>query len=160
FPGDMPVARSSMRVLALVNDAFGGHGGIAQYNQQFLSSLAACTQVGEVIVLPRTSARSPGDLPDRLYQARPVRGKFAYSIAAFAAARAHWPIDVVFCGHTFLAPLAAVIAKLMGARFWVQAHGFDAWHELPWLHRRSIESADLVFSVSRYTKRRLLEWVG
>jgi phosphatidyl-myo-inositol dimannoside synthase len=155
-----PMAECSLRVLALVTDAFGGHGGIAQYNQQFLSSLAACTLVGEVIVLPRRSARSPGDLPHRVHQRRPVRGKFAYSIAAFAAARAHWPINVVFCGHIFLAPLAVVIAKLMGARLWVQVHGIDAWHELPWLFRRSVESADLVISVSRYTKRRLLEWLG
>src|SRR6266508_1097186 len=73
-----PMAKCSLRVLALVTDAFGGHGGIAQYNQQFLSSLAACTLVGEVIVLPRRSALSPGDLPHRVHQRRTVRGKCAY----------------------------------------------------------------------------------
>jgi phosphatidyl-myo-inositol dimannoside synthase len=154
------MAECSLRVLALVTDAFGGQGGIAQYNQQFLSSLAECAAVEEVIVLPRRSVLSAGELPHRLHQRRPVRGKFAYSIAAFAAARAHSPINVVFCGHILMAPLAAVIAKLMGAHFWVQVHGFDAWQELPWSHRHAIESADLVISVSRYTKRRLLEWVG
>jgi phosphatidyl-myo-inositol dimannoside synthase len=155
------MAECPLRVLALVTDAFGGHGGIAQYNQQFLSSLAACTPIEEVAVLPfNRSERSPGDLPHRLYQHPCVSGKFVYSIAAFAAARAHSPISVVFCGHILMAPLAAVVAKLMGARLWVQAHGVDVWRELPWLYRRSIESADLVISVSRDTRRRLLEWIG
>jgi len=45
-----------LRVLALVTDAFGGHGGIAQYNRDFLSALAECEGVGEVIVLPRAGA--------------------------------------------------------------------------------------------------------
>ena len=59
-----------------------------------------------------------------------------------------------------MAPLAAVIAKLVGAPLWVQVHGVDAWQELSALHRRSVETAALVTSVSRYTRRRLLEWVG
>jgi phosphatidylinositol alpha-1,6-mannosyltransferase len=154
------MAGCSLRVLALATDAFGGHGGVAQYNQQFLSSLAGCSPIGEVIVLPRRAALSLGDLPPRLQQRRPVEGKIPYSIAAFAVARAHSPINVVFCGHIFMAPLAAVVAKLIGARLWVQLHGVDAWQELPWLYHRSLESADLVLSVSRYTRRRLLEWLG
>jgi phosphatidyl-myo-inositol dimannoside synthase len=158
--GDKPAATSSMRVLALMTDAFGGHGGIAQYNQQFLSSLAACTQIEEVAVLPFSrSEPSPRDLPHRVHQHPCVSGKFAYSIAAFAEARAHGPISVVFCGHILMAPLAAIVAKLMGAQLWVQAHGVDVWQELSWLYRRSIESADLVIAVSRDTRRRLLAWI-
>ena len=59
-----------------------------------------------------------------------------------------------------MAPLAAIIAKGLRARFWVQVHGIDAWQELSWLCRRSVETAALVTSVSRYTRRRLLQWVG
>ena len=39
-------------------------------------------------------------------------------------------------------------------------HGVEAWEELSGLHRRSVEAAALVTSVSRYTRRRLLKWVG
>jgi phosphatidylinositol alpha-1,6-mannosyltransferase len=60
----------------------------------------------------------------------------------------------------FMAPLAACIAKLVQARLWVQVHGFEAWEELSTLHRRSAETAAVVTSVSRYTRRRLLKWVG
>ena len=150
----------SLRVLALVTDAFGGHGGIAQYNRDFLSSLATCDRIGDVIVLPRARATPLGTLPSGVRQLPPVQGRLAFSLAALWAARAHRPIDVVFCGHLFMAPLAAVIARLLRARLWVQVHGTEAWQELSRLYRQSVEAADLVTAVSRYTRRRLLEWVG
>jgi phosphatidylinositol alpha-1,6-mannosyltransferase len=59
-----------------------------------------------------------------------------------------------------MVPLAACVAKLIGARLWVQVHGIEAWQELSFLHRRAVETAFLVTSVSRYTRWRLLEWVG
>ena len=153
------MVESSLRVLALVTDAFGGHGGIAQYNRDFLSALAACEEVREVIVLPRAAPNVPGMLPSHLRQLDPVQGRFAYSFAALRRARTEGPIDVVFCGHLYMATLAAVLAKLLRARLWVQVHGTDAWQELSSLRRRSVETAALVTSVSRYTRRRLLEWV-
>src|ERR1700738_2645490 len=154
------MAESSLRVLALVTDAFGGPGGIAQYNRDFLSALAACEEVREVIVLPRAAANVPGMLPSHLRQLDPVHGRLAYSLAALRRARTEGPIDVVFCGHLYMATLAAVLAKLLRARLWVQVHGTDAWQELSSLCRRSVETAALVTSVSRYTRRRLLSWVG
>src|SRR5205823_6557753 len=85
--------------------------------------------------------------------------RLTYSLAALRAARAHPPIHIVFCGHLFMAPLAAALARLLRARLWMQAHGIEAWHELSGLHRRSVETAALVTSVSRHTRRRLLEWI-
>jgi phosphatidyl-myo-inositol dimannoside synthase len=154
------LAKSPMRVLALVTDAFGGHGGIAQYNRDFLSALARCDRVGDVIVLPRAAASLPDRMPCGVRQLRPVKGRLAYCLAALEKARAHRPIDVVFCGHLLMVPLAAVVAKLLNARLWVQVHGLEAWQELSGLHRRLVESAMLVTSVSRYTRRRLLEWAA
>jgi phosphatidylinositol alpha-1,6-mannosyltransferase len=150
----------SLRVLALVTNGFGGHGGVAQYDRHFLSSLAACDRIGEVIVLPRANATSPHPLPSRVRQLPPARGRVAYSFAALRAARAHRPIDIVFCGHLFMVPLAAALAKLLCAKLWIQVHGIEAWQALSGLHRRSVETAVLVTSVSRYSRRRLLEWVG
>jgi len=150
----------SLRVLALVTDGFGGHGGVAQYNRDFLSSLAACDGIGEVIVLPRVSAFAPGGLPSNVRQLLPVQGRLAYSLAALRAAQALRRIDIVFCGHLFMAPLAAAIAKLLRAKLWVQVHGIEAWQALSWLHRKSVQTATLVTSGSRYTRRRLLEWIG
>src|SRR5215831_15767424 len=112
------MAESPLRVLALVTDAFGGHGGIAQYNRDFLSALARCDRVGDVIVLPRRSPRSVGTLPTGVRQLRPVESSLAYSLAALWTAITYQPIALVFCGHLFMAPLAAVIARVLKIPLW------------------------------------------
>jgi phosphatidyl-myo-inositol dimannoside synthase len=153
------MARAGLRILALVTDAFGGNGGIAQYNRDFLSALARSDGVGDVIVLPRLGTRSAATLPTGVRQLRPVESKLAYSLAALWTAISHQPIGLVFCGHLFMAPLAAVIARVLRVPLWVQVHGIEAWRELSALQRRSVESATIVTSVSRYSRRRLLERV-
>ena len=154
------MARSGLRILSLVTDAFGGAGGIAQYNRDFLSALASFDRVGEVIVLPRRRTMSAGALPAGVRQLCGVENGVAYSLAAFWTAITHRPIDLVFCGHLFITPPAAVIARALSVPLWVQVYGVDAWHELPVLQRRSVESATMITSISRDTRRRLLEWVG
>ena len=152
-----PRSRSCrLRILALVTNAFGSHGGIAQYDRDFLSSLAAFDLTAEVVVLPRQTPAPPGALPAGIRQLSPVQGRLAYSLAALGAAIAHRPIDIVFCGHLFLMPLATLVAKLLGARLWVQVYGIEAWQELSWLDRRLLGTAALITSSSRYTRRRLL----
>src|SRR6476660_7055901 len=76
----------SLRVLALVTDAFGGHGGIAQYNRDFLASLVACGSIAEVTVLPRFAVEPTHCLPAGLRQLRPVKSKFFYSLRAMQLA--------------------------------------------------------------------------
>jgi hypothetical protein len=41
-----PIDRRRLPVLALVPDAFGGFGGIARYNRDLLSALAAADDIG------------------------------------------------------------------------------------------------------------------
>src|SRR5215831_5711292 len=71
----LKMAESPMRVLALVTDAFGGSGGIAQYNRDFLSALARCDRVADVIVLPRLSAKLAGPLPSGVQQLQAVENR-------------------------------------------------------------------------------------
>jgi phosphatidyl-myo-inositol dimannoside synthase len=153
-------AASSLRVFALVGDAFGGRGGIAQYNRDFLSALAKCERIDDVTVLPRACAVPPGQLPAGVRQLPPVHGRLGYSLQALRAARALGTPDIVFCGHLFMVPLAALLAKLSKAQLWVQVHGIEAWQGLSRLHQRSLATASLVTSVSRYTRRQLLHWAA
>jgi phosphatidylinositol alpha-1,6-mannosyltransferase len=155
------MATSGLRILALVTEAFGGRGGIAQYNRDFLSALARCDQVGEVVVLPRFSARSVDTLPTGVRQLRPVESRLTYSLAALWTAITHQPIGFVFGGHLPMAPLAAVVSRVLNVPLWLQIHGIEVfWRELSALERRSVESATIVTTVSRYTRHRLLHWVG
>jgi phosphatidyl-myo-inositol dimannoside synthase len=148
----------SLRVLALVTDGFGGSGGIAQYNRDLISGLAASRCVGHVRVLARTGDATLAVVPDKIHHRPPLRSKPAYAMAAIQAALMDGPWDWVFCGHVNLMPLAAASARVAGARLWLQVHGIEAWEPLRGMRRRAVERADFVTAVSRYTRSRFLTW--
>lgn len=147
----------SLAVLALVTDAFGGKGGIAQYNRDFLSLLAEAGS-GEITVLPRLAADA-AKTPPRIVQKPPRPRPVSYALHAFALALTR-KVDVVFCGHLYLVTLAWLVARLKGAKLVVQAHGIDAWSRPSRLRRRACESADMILCVSRYTRARVLDWAA
>src|SRR5207247_10670663 len=67
-----------LRLLVLLTDAFGGHGGIAKFNRDLLNALCAYPGMEEVTALPRAITGDPGVLPDRLiYETKAARGKGA-----------------------------------------------------------------------------------
>lgn len=140
--------------LALVTDAFGGRAGIAQYNRDILSAVAGSGFASSVTVLPRY-APDRAVVPGGIEQQQPRAGRLGYSLAAFLTALSR-PVGVVFCGHLYMAPLAAVIARLKGAKLVIQTHGIEAWDRPTPAQRSALESADLVLSVSRYTRARVL----
>jgi len=148
-----------LKILALVSDAFGEFGGIAQYNRDLLSALSDFKRIREVIVLPRRTSVDPGELPARIRQLPSPKCKFNYIFASFQAAQKYRPFDLVFCGHLYMAPLARVIAWHLGIPVWIQLHGLEAWDELSPIYRRAAQDAALITSVSRYTRQRLLEWL-
>jgi phosphatidylinositol alpha-1,6-mannosyltransferase len=145
-------------MLALVPDAYGGRGGIAQYNRDFLGALAESGLLSSITVLPRQTIDHP-DPPRRIQQLRARPKRFWYSLTALRMAVAR-RIDVVFCGHLFMAPLAALIAWMKGAKLIVQTHGIEAWPCPSKLQRAAVERADLVLSVSRYTRAAVLGWAA
>jgi phosphatidylinositol alpha-1,6-mannosyltransferase len=145
-------------MLALVTDAFGGRGGIAQYNRDLLSSLAQSGVVSSITALPR-HAPDQAVPPSGILQMPPRVGRIAYTLTALAAALTRH-VDVVFCGHLYMAPLAALIARLKGAKLIAQTYGIEAWPR-PSLHRRvALESADLVLCLSRHTRAAVLGWAA
>jgi phosphatidylinositol alpha-1,6-mannosyltransferase len=144
-----------LKILALVTDAYGGYGGIAQYNRDLFAALELSDRVAAVHVLPRAGrADSPSH---KIAPYAPRRSRSGYSAQALALAAAT-RFDLVFCGHLFHAPLAAMICRLTGAKLWLQAHGVEVWARPGRLIRAAVARADLVTAVSRYTRRRLLGW--
>jgi phosphatidylinositol alpha-1,6-mannosyltransferase len=152
------VTKQTYTVLALVPDAYGGRGGIAQYNRDFLGALAESGLLSSITVLPRKTIDRP-DPPRGIQQLRAHSGRLWYSLAALRMAVAR-PIDVIFCGHLFMAPLSALIAWLKGAKLIVQTHGIEAWPPPLKLQHLAVERANLVLSVSRYTRAAVLGWAA
>ena len=55
---------TALRMLMLLTDGFGGFGGIAKFNRDFLQALDACELVERVQALPRL-------VPDPIERGRP-----------------------------------------------------------------------------------------
>lgn len=147
-----------MRILALVTDCFGGRGGIAQYNRDLMSAMSNSPRIEKVVVLPRHGHTDGADLPSKVDQRPPLAGRARFSFAAMELALKGGPFDVVFCGHLYLAPVVAAISRLISRPMWLQVHGVDAWERPTRLLQASMEQAELVTAVSRYTRRRILQW--
>jgi phosphatidyl-myo-inositol dimannoside synthase len=152
--------RAGIRVVALVTDAFGGFGGIAQYNRDFLAALAQVNRVEWITVLPRFGDVSGQTLPAKLRQFPAVHNKLAYAAKALSKLPATGRVDVIYCGHINMMPVAVLLARLSGASLWLQIHGIDAWEQPSRLIQWSVSQADLVTAVSRYTRRRFLSWAS
>ena len=152
------MVKRSYAMLALVPDAYGGRGGIAQYNRDFLGALAESRLFSSITVLPRL-APDHVNPPFGIEQWAARSGRIAYSTAALRKAL-FGRIDMVFCGHLYMSPLAALIAWMKGAKLTVQTHGIEAWPCPSRLQRTAVEQADLVLSVSRYTRAAVLGWAA
>lgn len=146
-----PHDRSGLRVLALVTEAFGGYGGIAQYNRDFLSALALNEDISEIIVLPRLGYAGDGELPPGVLQRAPVFSRLIYSARAIAEAARRKP-DIVFSGHLYMGALALGLAGFYGARLISQLHGTEIWNPVAKVNLIPLEHSDRVLCVSRDTK--------
>jgi phosphatidylinositol alpha-1,6-mannosyltransferase len=147
--------RGRPAALALVTDAFGGRGGIAQYNRDLIGAWAASPRLANLDVLPRRAEDPTGALPAKVGQRAAHAGRLAYSAAAWRATRSGKP-EVLFCGHLYMAPLAAALARRAGAKLVIQLHGIEMWRRPTTAQRRALSEADLVLAVSRDTRARAL----
>lgn len=143
-----------MKVLALVTDAFGSSGGIAQYNRDFLTALSETG--AEVVVQPRYAAADP-PVPKNIRQLAPRAGRSAYGVAVLRSALAS-RFDVIFCGHLYMAALARMAAGMRRSRLVIQLHGIEAWTPPRRGARAAFEQGDLVLAVSRFTRSAALRW--
>jgi len=145
------------RILALVTEAYGASGGIAQYNRDFLCAVAAAGDRPSIEVLPRYADGHGGAQAPGVVQRKARPGKLAYAFGALVFALKYRP-DLVFCGHLYTAPLAGFVARLCGARLWVQIHGIEIWRRPSPSMLKVLNGSDLVLCVSRDTRNRLLAW--
>jgi len=151
-----------MRVLMLLTDAYGGFGGISQYNRDFLEALCALPEVAAVEALPRLAAPPLGSLPDKLtFNLAGLGGVPRFVGAALRHGMIGPKPDIVICGHINLLPLCALIARVRGAQLVLLIYGIDAWQPTGRaLVDRATTRVDTVISISRITLDRYLGWAA
>lgn len=158
-----------MRIAVLFDDAYGGRGGIAQFNRDFIEACAAAEDCTEIVLFQRIGAlEAPQAPPPRVrYAIRPPAtpgyGRLVslrYCVLTLLQI-CRERCDLVVCGHLYLLPLAILVATITRAQLVTVMHGVEAW--APSRHRL----ADFIarrtrnfLSVSRYTFDRFLAWSG
>jgi glycosyltransferase involved in cell wall biosynthesis len=149
-----------MRILFITTDAFGAHGGIAQYNRDLLTALTAIPEVDEVVALPRNLRFSPGVLPAKLrFHDAAAGSKFRFLREALTVARGRF--DLLLCGHINLLPLAAILNLKIRAPHVLMVYGIDAWRpHSSLLVRYFLRRVDEVWSISEITRDKMAAWSG
>lgn len=141
-------------------DAFGGLGGIAQYNRDVLRALCAAPQVSEVVAVPRRMPSPPGPLPPKLtYLTGGLSGRVAYVGAIIRLLRKDSSFDLVCCGHIRLLPMALLAKLVTGAPLLLIIYGVDAWEPIKnRITRYFLPKIDFVVSISEITRQRFRQW--
>jgi glycosyltransferase involved in cell wall biosynthesis len=152
---------SALRMVMLLTDGFGGVGGIAKFNRDFLQALDACSLVERVHAQPRLIPEQIEEvIPEAVvYDRRAARGKFAFMSRLIGRICSGGPVDLVVCGHLYLLPAAWLLARLRGARLALIIHGLEAWKPTrkP-LVNLLVRLVDAFISVSRLSAERFICW--
>lgn len=148
-----------MRALVLTTDAFGGHGGLAKYNRDFITALCSHPRTTEVVALPRVVSNEIEPLPRGLTFVTDALGGKPKFIAALAR---QWtrtrPVDVVFCGHiNLLAPALATGARF-GAPVILWVYGIDVWRRPNRFAPYGCHGIRGFVSISQVTADRFRSW--
>lgn len=148
----------SVRILVLTTDAFGGYGGIAQYNRDLLEALSTLSGICEVVAIPRNMHFSPSSLPSKLqYRQAAAGSKLRFVLIALAEARRRF--DLVICGHINLLPLASLVRLKSRAPIVLLVYGIEVWQRpASRLTRWLATKIDAVWSISEFTRDKMLVW--
>ena len=158
---------AKLHAIVLLSDGFGGFGGIAKFNRDFMCALASHPQMAEVQAVARLMPNDPGEVPSNVTLVRgSLGGKRKFIRAAIEVARAvkkragDEPV-LIFCGHINLSPLAAIVQRVVGGSVHLIIHGIDAWrtNRNPAV-RASLSTLSGFITVSHVTKQRFQRWTG
>jgi phosphatidylinositol alpha-1,6-mannosyltransferase len=150
---------AAVRALVLTTDAFGGHGGVAKYNRDFLTALCSHPSMSEVVAIPRVAMHATGPVPAGLRFVTDGLGSkagFLYTVARELARLETF--DAVFCGHiNLLAPaLAAAVRFRVPIILWV--YGVDVWKRPNHFAPHGCAHINGFVSISRVTAERFHSW--
>lgn len=150
-----------MNILALLTDAYGGHGGIALYNRDMLAALCDFPDCEKIVAIPRIIPLPCQPIPEKIsYITSGINSKIKFLTSVLGATLRHREdIDLIICGHINLVPIAYLAKKILNAPILLEIYGIDAWRPSKnTLSNRLIKQVDAVVSISQVTKERFCNW--
>src|SRR5436190_21571149 len=150
-----------LAVLMLLTDGFGGIGGIAKFNRDYLQALDCSGLVDRIHALPRLIPEEIDDtIPEAVvYDRKAARRRIAFMLCVAAHAWRRTRVELLICGHLYLLPAAWILARLRRARLALLIHGMEAW--APSRHactNRLARTVDILIAVSRFSAERCTTW--
>ncbi|MEB3193338.1 MAG: glycosyltransferase family 4 protein [Snowella sp.] len=150
---------------------FSEEGGIQSYARNVLaayleglepvSSLDSSLPVAEIFLLRDSSdCQNPfNDVRLKFHYLKTLsawRGRLKLAIALLQSFRLEKP-QRVFCGHSKLSPLIALLCRLFDIPYTVMTYGKEVWEPLPILEKLALHQANSIWTLSRYSRDRLCQ---
>jgi glycosyltransferase involved in cell wall biosynthesis len=149
-----------MNALVLVSDAFGGRGGIAQYNRHLLRALCEYPGMQRVIAIPRVVTYALEEMPPNLeYRTDAAGGKTRFVLRSVVAALLAPRIDLLICSHISLLPVAYLLKLILRCKLVAVIYGIEAWSPLP--HRVAnylCRKLEAFIAIRRVTAKLFCAW--
>jgi len=144
-----------MKILFLYLKSFSQIGGIEKFNRAFMKALNDLSKSNTAL---SSSISLYDDKPDLNYIDKECfRGFNGNKISFIFYTLFHiLKFDKIIIGHINLS-FIGIFAKLLGKEVIVVAHGIEVWNTHSYFKRYMLKNADIVLSVSRYTKSRIIE---
>jgi phosphatidylinositol alpha-1,6-mannosyltransferase len=152
---------NALNIVMLLTDGYGGIGGIAKFNRDFLQALDSCVDVERIHAFPRLIPQSFEEpIPESVvYDRKAARGKLAFVFRLSAHVLRSDRNNLVICGHLYLLPAAWLLARLRGARLALIIHGLEA--NVPsrkLLVNLLARTVDTFIAVSHYSAEKFTSW--
>lgn len=145
-------------IVALITDAYGGFGGIAQYNRDFLAAMADSPRVARVIVVPRVASTRIEEVPPGIdHRTQGLSGLAGYGLAC-AKVMANEQPKLIVCGHVHLLPFAVPMAAHFRIPIALLVYGIDVWTPPRLASRLLLNRVAHLVSISRLTLDKMLTW--
>lgn len=150
----------SLRILALIPEAFGGYGGIALYNRDFLRALVQHPACESLTAIPRLMADPTETIPPNIrFITTGLGGKVAYLRTLSREVLSQANTNLIISGHINFAPLAYMLGRYTGAPVLTELYGIDAWQPTASSTRNYFcKKLQHFVSISDFTKQRFLNW--
>jgi phosphatidylinositol alpha-1,6-mannosyltransferase len=149
-----------MRSIALVSDAYGGRGGIALYNRNFLRALCSFPAMEEVVALPRTITYDLEKMPENMtYVLSAVGSKLRYLAEVLRLIMFGKRVDLIVCGHIHLLPFAYLLKFRHRCPVIPLTYGVEAWTPTSHVVSNFVCSRlDAFVSIRKLTAHRFRNW--
>jgi glycosyltransferase involved in cell wall biosynthesis len=151
------------RILVLTTDAYGGYGGIALYNRDFISALCTMPGCSEVVAIPRIMPNAlDNNLPEKLtYVTDGLHSKIKYIFTLLRILRKDSKFDLIVCGHINLLPLAYLAGAWLKKPVILFIYGIDVWQPTKSsIINALVKKITFCVSISEITKIKFIKWAG